>query len=543
MSFRIESSFDDYIATLQKIKHSLSQPDSKQVVNSKLQVVQKSGVTWRLLCLASPFFTLFNKDAYSHVRANVVAKNIVRYCEENERYFGKASKSELELRLSILNALNTKTAQKYSAVFTSAINDLNSRLTPNPAERIWPANLYDFGITLDQKNRTELSLCKIVPLLQKGTGVYLRSLREFSFKNGRLEKEKKVLLLQATIVAGQPKVLETLDEPIRFTCLYSAANKITNIILHLKKIIGSGGERFAKLSYDLTTGSYLVRKKCMTTYEEELLQFLKDHKLQGVAEVISIRKVHKPTTGIVKTQVLEKLYDGPLPLLFTKQVSIRQKYDLFDNLLTGLSNLHRLHIPKFNYVCNNLNYTYFDLPVFHFDISPNNILVRLSKETGSWEAVIADFGLACNLGAGWGTLGYRAPECIKAERLAYSSDQLLPEQLIIKHNVQFGQKKDVWSMGLVLAVILVGYVSPILKGVIAPLRSIEACFAVQSSDIYMEGLSQKDIDSDIHAYKAVSDDLLYNRLWDIVGVMLRVDPELRPSAQSVYEQFKKIQIN
>lgn len=537
MSVQLEQSYIDFFSNLQKIKTSLTQTQSQLLVDSSLQVVNKLGISWRMLCLARPFYALFGKDVYSHVRADLVAKNILRYCEANQEYFGIQSKACLELQLAILTALHVKTASKYGQLFEKAIGDIKSRLTPNPEIRVWPKSLADIGITQTQKTQTEYTLAQVVPLLRKDSALVVRSIVETYFASGILRKAKKTLLLRLSALSRHPELVKVFDEPVRFTCVYDASRVITNIVLHAKKIVGKGGERVVKQSYDLTTGSCLARKKCMSTTEEWLVRYIKEHNVQGLAQVFSIRKVDK-ALGAVKTQVLEKLYSGNLVSLFGTHMAIDQKHILFENLLLGLKNLHSIVVPEVRFKVENSVYRFLNVRAFHYDISPNNVFVIKPPETDVWEAVIGDFGFACDITIAGGTLGYRPPEAIIAEMQQPAACDRQQNMMLA---MDYGQKKDIWAMGLVLASLLAGHFSQKVGGIIPPLPALEACFLFSpTTDARIAGLQQHSIDCDIAAFKAVSDNLLYNKLWDIVALMLRVNPDERMNAQAIYARFEEV---
>lgn len=534
MSVQLEQCYTDFFANLQKIKTSLTESHSQLLVDSSLHVVNKSGISWRMLCLARPFYALLGKDVYSHVRADLVANNILQYARANQEYFGVHSKACFELQLEILTALHAKTASKYGQLFEKAITEVKSRLTPKPEVRVWPKDLAALGITLIQKAQTDDTLAQVVPLLQKDPAWVVRSSAEPYYASGMVRKAKKTLLLRPSAFTGKTELVKKFDEPVRFTCVYDSSRLLTNIVVHAKKIVGRGGERVVKQSYDLTTGSFLARKKCMSTTEESLIRYIKEHDLQGLAQVFSIRKVDKAAGG-VKTQVLEKLYNRNLVSLLDVRISIDQKALLFENLLMGLKNLHSIVVPELRYQIEGVTRRFFNVQAFHFDISPNNIFVTKPPETDIWEAVIGDFGLACDIGAIGGTLGYRPPETLHAESQQFF---ISDKQQIIRHNMHYGQKKDIWAMGLVLASLLAGHFSQKVGGIIPPLPALEACFLLSpTTDACIGGLQQQSIDRDIAAFKAVSDNLLHNKLWDIVALMLRVNPDERKTAEVIYARF------
>lgn len=83
MIFYAESGKDDFLNKLASLETALAQ---RRLINDRLEVVTRSAFRWTLLRLLSPFFFLFFRDAFSHLRVNNVAKSILAYFKANQAY-------------------------------------------------------------------------------------------------------------------------------------------------------------------------------------------------------------------------------------------------------------------------------------------------------------------------------------------------------------------------------------------------------------------------------------------------------------------------
>jgi hypothetical protein len=89
---------------------------NKELVDEHFNVVNKFSFTWIMLALASPFYTLFGRDAFSHVRVDAVARKIFTYCDLNKQYITPALQQELT---ELIGKLDSKTTNKYNETLSN----------------------------------------------------------------------------------------------------------------------------------------------------------------------------------------------------------------------------------------------------------------------------------------------------------------------------------------------------------------------------------------------------------------------------------------
>jgi len=71
MPFQVEKSRADFESKVEQLEETITR--SGRLIDDQLNCVRKSGFRWILLCLLQPFYVLFGKDVFSHVRVNRVA--------------------------------------------------------------------------------------------------------------------------------------------------------------------------------------------------------------------------------------------------------------------------------------------------------------------------------------------------------------------------------------------------------------------------------------------------------------------------------------
>jgi hypothetical protein len=398
----------------------------------------------------------------------------------------------------------------------------------------------------------DLSVLDVTAKQQKGIDKALRAVAE-AFKRYPefqivLEKSPKEqnpsgAKCRALVIKVENKTIKKIPIPLK---LVVVKDKV-HFLLLTKKIIGSGGEREVKICYNLTNGGYLARKIMTSQCEFEILNHFYKNPVRGLPLVSFFLQI-RPS----KAQVLETLYDGPLSILFgtAPLAKLEQKLSLIHDILLGLKSLHDLTFQTSEFLWKQVK-------MFHFDIKPDNILVRKHSTKKKWEAVISDFGCSGKLGITGGTLGYRAPEEVKLEvRLRKDMDffgekkaKSFNESSIKSHNDKFGQAMDVWATGLVLLSIMTNKTSAEFPNcAIPPLPCIENCFKsipinAKSKDINLTQLEQKQIDQDLSNLKLPLHDtedekIAIEGVLKIIREMLVIDAKKRISANDALNTFQ-----
>lgn len=397
--------------------------------------------------------------------------------------------------------------------------------------------------SLINKKDVELALSTIKDAIDRGIKV-----------NIKIEKSPRRLIIT------YPTHRVSVQLPLSLT-LIQTEGQLKYILLLTKKIIGQGGERTVKLCFNLTTGEYLAKKRVVNSIEKTVVQFFRNKGAIGIAPIYLLREVLLTPT-LSKIQMIEPLYAGPLTILFGTRVLARteQKLSIMSDLLYGLANLHTCTLNNLTFQRNSWDkkVELGAVKMFHKDIKPGNILVRYLPDEDRWEAVISDFGSAGQVSAFGGTLGYKAPEEVRfqLEQDTWNLGHISDTMAIIKHNLNFGQAMDVWSLGLVLVEVLSGKLSTRLnEAPFPPIASIEECFfrrvdpfgyspEPRHPDEKIADLRQADIDQDLTQLQSVAkclnqdEALVLKKSWDLIRIqMLKVNPMQRKSAQETLNEF------
>lgn len=91
-------SLEDFESKLNEFKMAVNDPSHKYVIDKDLEVIDKSGWKWKVLCLMQPFYRLFGIDIYSHVRLDQVASSLSKLCNLNSGHL--YNKPELKISLT-----------------------------------------------------------------------------------------------------------------------------------------------------------------------------------------------------------------------------------------------------------------------------------------------------------------------------------------------------------------------------------------------------------------------------------------------------------
>ncbi len=114
---KTEANLDNFIERINSFEKALSY-QNHSIIDENLNIVHKYGFKWRVLCLLRPFYALFHRDVYSHVRADNVSKSIFTYCEHNKDLLENDPKLISRIRTNIFTKLRDKTGKKYHQTLT-----------------------------------------------------------------------------------------------------------------------------------------------------------------------------------------------------------------------------------------------------------------------------------------------------------------------------------------------------------------------------------------------------------------------------------------
>lgn len=553
MLFIPESSKASFLNKLSLLETAVAQ---HKLINTRLEVVEKHGFCWILLCLLRPFFSLCCSDAFSHVRVDKVAQSILKYCQANKDYVDESALTQL--REKILAPLNQKTQQKY--YLENVLEDLAELPPPPPLK--WPSDLSTLGLTEAQKEIFDTAFSEMVPYALGHKGG-LHSIYELRCTKRKIEGiAHRTLQLQRAGVVQKEQAI-----PITFSLTNEprAPRRLTHIILWTKIDIGKGAERKVRRCYDLFTGEFLARKKTISNIEKKILEHFKFYPTPGIEPVISFPTSKK--WGVQKDHIIEPSYKGSLQALYDQIATPEESLSIMRQLLTGLTALHA-YTPVEVDITSDYNpvtgmtktttrtTTYKN--AFHLDIKPDNILLRWLP-SGEVEAVLIDFGLANTFHPGNGTEGYRPPEDVQflselyPEGINGPRSQVISGQQSFERTLSYNYKKDVWGLGLVFTTLLAKSLWTLNfrkhqvitdRVIIPPLVSLEQAFLKGQKRGHFDGhiadLQQMGIDGDIEELKAGTSPI-FTPFWDeLIKPMLQVDYRQRLSAADALQKFNQL---
>ncbi|EOA32938.1 hypothetical protein CARUB_v10016266mg [Capsella rubella] len=211
-----------------------------------------------------------------------------------------------------------------------------------------------------------------------------------------------------------------------------ASNNISTTDLDRINVLGSGnGGTVFKVQNKTTSEIYALKKikeDMDSTSHQQLLREIEILRLVNSSRIVKCHDIFQNPSGEVSI-LMDYMDLGTIESLRGKVVAENQLALMARQILEGLKYLH-------------------ELKIVHRDIKPANLL-RSSKE----EVKIADFGVSkivvksldkCNSFVG--TYAYMSPERLDSEAEGVTEED--------KSNVYAG---DIWSFGLTMLEILVGY--------------------------------------------------------------------------------------
>lgn len=156
----------EFIQKLDALEAALKQ-DSSSLISCDLKIVHRSGFSWVLLSLLKPFYALFGKDPYSHVRTNRVVHSVLEFCRVNKHVFLHEEDLVERIETKILEPLNQKTRWVYANAIQGAKAGIREFLPHEPKHLLpkfsiteshyegkWPDDLTILGITPRKKHRS-----------------------------------------------------------------------------------------------------------------------------------------------------------------------------------------------------------------------------------------------------------------------------------------------------------------------------------------------------------------------------------------------------
>lgn len=500
--------FINMVANLQKVSslHHL-------VMNDQLQVVDKRGCKWMLLCLLKPFCCLFGKDIYSHYRVNNVANAIFKACGANKGLLQRQPELVTKIQTAV-TALNMKSKDKYKTCLQTLKDSITKLTAPKVQQPLPQVKTTHFVPSVVVKGSTptgaqnssalphpetllsllqdaphpvsvvpqshikhsappaaptqfdpahfqmkwppfdDLEACGVTP---EQTAKLKAALDELvpqclgasQYKLNFVKTEQKERKLQ--VLTKEGLLVKEIATPLSLEVVYHDG-QLQDIVLLTKYIVAKGGETKVRLCFSLFQGLQFVRKNCFGGLQRQLLEYFRDHPSDGIVKIKGIRE--SQSNGSVKVQSIEDFWLANLRefITFQKMPTFENRLSIARDMLSGIAAIHNIECDQ--YVRDDGSKVG-PFKMFHLDITPSNILLNPSTENPS-QGAITDFGCAHPENVG-GTAGFKAPEQIL---LCHKYKEMTMEE-IIAYNLKFGQASDVWSTGLVLSVLLTWAVDPL----------------------------------------------------------------------------------
>lgn len=221
-------------------------------------------------------------------------------------------------------------------------------------------------------------------------------------------------------------------------------------------------------------------------------------------------------------EILTEIYEGYRPE-FTND----EKLKIIKTLLLGLSNLHEI----------NINFTRYNktksVPFSHRDLKPKNTFCEATN------CVIGDFDLAFQWETISGTGGYLSPETLSY--LFYNQFAGIKDDA--DFNITYGQKADLWTMGLIISEILSSkpgaqiFFNAVNKTqqYLNPNNKMEQIFHQKR----YSPANFKELASEIENRKKLSRDPRIINAWSVVQKLLQRDPKSRIDAKTALDLLNK----
>lgn len=321
-------------------------------------------------------------------------------------------------------------------------------------------------------------------------------------------------------------------------------------------IKGGGDQSTMSLAWRLDNGKIYIVKKSLNSMQDALFEVFAHHRKKNSAKIPFPKIVPMPCE---KGYFLEKWYrGGTLSKWFNLPVGERH---------LSLRSLKRLQnavmiIHSCSYTPPQVKWTdregihkkLTDVAggYFHGDLSPNNILCqeqfvkkknrKIKKQT---TFILTDFG-AIDFRRITGTFGWSAPEVIKYTQACRTEEE------IIEFRKTFGQKNDIWSLGILFWTILMGgfhpnypeeqlpHLSCIVKRLIIREDSeTDSEIDFRLNEGGLRTIDQQELDDEIdRGTKAMLEDIKSSKkrrkikkIASVIKQWLTVLPEHRPSLQ------------
>lgn len=463
-----------------------------------------------------------------------------------------------------LNSTNLKPINLNSNPHSSTPNSSTPRIVPFALSTSlfkWPKDLKLLGITSEESKQLEEFLKALQPIMNQSQLPSMQWIKKPTTNEINLFNRTWQLPMKVRILGKEGE---------RRLILNIKTKKAPSAL-----ITGQGGNRKIKKCYDPIEGEFIIKKRILNKSETDWIEIFANK--TGIVKNIAIQKIFKGNQ-LEKTLSFEPYYDGSLLNLLHSNtyLSTKDKLEIIKSFLTGI---HQIHQTTSVYTMpeglffhqNGKEFSKVNFSTFHNDIKPANVLFKVRK-TNTYEIGLSDFDIVNLIDQLAGTAGYRSPELLKIWKdgkcrldnsqwyensfLSSKTNTTLSKQTldksktidVITFNLYNGQKRDLWSTGLVISEILLKDFKGYTKSKMKWRDTIE--FFGQNDKEFRDGwlinTSEEDIVKEIENIKQQicsdypRDAATLIPLWDIVRDMLKMHSFKRLSVEEALKIIDKI---
>lgn len=297
-------------------------------------------------------------------------------------------------------------------------------------------------------------------------------------------------------------------------------------------------KRQMKIGYDILSGNFWHKKKIHSS------------SAGSVMRSIAYYKTHESFSESFPFQVGNKSFyweKGEMSLkewLVSSNIINNLSYNSLFSLQEAVKEIHSMKFKPSALIYSQSNHALIldrEKPCFHGNITPDSIICE-KNENGNICLKLSGYNGGDLSQLEW-TSWWAPPEYVKFARQSGPYGDLSVEDF----NVKFGQKKDAWSLALLLGTILQGLGKrlPKNKEQIPNFSFILNKLSKENGELddsRVSELTQKEIDDEINEIKRKVSQKKFRperiegllAIWTVINSWLTIDPETRPTVAEKY---------
>lgn len=122
MELNTNSCYKNFYDSISQMKSVVTSAlENRELVDDEFNTVKKFSFTWVILTITRPFYALFGRDSFRHVRVDAVARKVFTFCNLNRQYVTPSLQKELS---EMIAKLDGKTNNKYSNSLSTIASDI-----------------------------------------------------------------------------------------------------------------------------------------------------------------------------------------------------------------------------------------------------------------------------------------------------------------------------------------------------------------------------------------------------------------------------------